>query len=226
VQVDRQTVINGRREIRLRHRAALIVGDRDERHVVKTEIERQQVGQILAAVQGGDGAIRNRPEQRKLKLIDMEVQDVKVIGVLTHAIEHQHVIGDRIDDAGVEPQRLGHAGHEIGRRDRIAAGKQGHIVAQRNKLFGQIGDNPLGAAIKPWRHALDQRRDLRDFHGSPDWSEPFNEPKVPQCTVPLGINLSLSFSEPPQQLPPSSRTGLRSPSIYCHDPSEGREPPT
>ena len=168
MQVDRQAVIDGRREVRLRHRAALIVGDRDQRHVVEAEIERQQIGQVLAAVQGGDGAVRDRPEQRELKLVDMEVQDVEVIGALAHAIEHQHVIGDRIDDAGVEPQRLGHAGHEIGRRDRIAAGKQRDVVAQRNELFGQIGDDPFGAAIKPWRHALDQRRDLRDFHGFPD----------------------------------------------------------
>ena len=164
MQIDRQAVIDGRREIRVRHRAALIVGDRNERHVVEAEIERQQVGQVLAAMQGGDGAVRDRPEQRELKLIDMEVQDVEVVGALAHAIEHQHVIGDRIDDAGVEPQRLGHAGHEIGRRDRIAAGKQGHIVTQRDELFGQVGDDPFGAAIKPWRHALDQRRDLRDFH--------------------------------------------------------------
>ena len=164
MQVDRQAVIDGRREIRVRHRAALIVGDRNQRHVVEAEIERQEIGQVLAAMQGGDGAARDRPEQRELELIDMEVQDVEVVGALAHAIEHQHVIGDRIEDAGVEPQRLGHAGHEIGGRDRIAAGKQRDVMAERDELFGQVGDDPLGAAIKPWRHALDQRRDLRDFH--------------------------------------------------------------
>ena len=116
-------------------------------------------------MQGGDGAAGDRPKQRELKLVDMEVQDVELVGALAHAIEHQHVIGDRIDDAGIEPQRLGHAGHEIGRRDRIAAGKQRDVMAERHELFGQIGDDPFGAAIKPWRHALDQRRDLRDFHG-------------------------------------------------------------
>ena len=82
-----------------------------------------------------------------MKLIDMEVQDVEVVGPLAHAIEHQHVIGNRIPDAGVEPQCLGHAGNEIGGRDRIAACKQRHLVAERHQLFGQIGDDPLGAAI-------------------------------------------------------------------------------
>ena len=99
-----------------------------------------------------------------MKLVDMEVQDVEVVGALAHAIEHQHVIGDRIADAGVEPERLGHAGHEIGRGDRIAAGKQRDVMAERHQFLGEIGDDPLGAAIKPWRNAFHQRRDLRNFH--------------------------------------------------------------
>ena len=52
-----------------------------------------------------------------MKLVDMEVQDVEVVGALAHAIEHEHVVRDRIAYAGVEPQRLGHAGHQIGRRN-------------------------------------------------------------------------------------------------------------
>ena len=164
MQVDRQAVVDGRREVRVRHRAALRVGDRDQRHVVEADIERKQIGQILAAVQRGDGAARDRPEQREMKLVDVEVQDVEFVGALAHAIEHQHVIGDRIADAGVEPQRLRHAGHQIGRRDRIAAREQRDLVAERHQLLSQIGDDPLGAAVKPWGNAFDQRRDLRDFH--------------------------------------------------------------
>ena len=37
-------------------------------------------------------------------------------------------------------------------------------MAERDELFSEVGDDPLGAAIKPWRHAFDQRRNLRDFH--------------------------------------------------------------
>ena len=130
MQVDREAVVDGRREVGVRHRAALSVGDRDQRHVVEAQIEREQIGQVLAAVQRGDSAARDRPEQREMELIDMEMQDVEVVGALADAIEHQHVIGDRIADAGVEPQRLGHAGHEIGRRDRIAAREQRHVMAE------------------------------------------------------------------------------------------------
>ena len=107
-----------------------------------------------------------------MELVDMEVQNVEIVGALAHAIEHQHVIGNRIADAGVEPQRLGHAGHEIGRRDRIAAREQRDLMAERHQFLGQVGDDPLGAAIKPWRNAFHQRRDLRDFHYAhqlPQW---------------------------------------------------------
>ena len=164
VQVDGKAVMDGRREIRVRHRAALRVGDRDQRHVVEADIERQQIGQVLAAVQRRDGPARDRAEQREMKLVDVEMQDVEIVGALAHAIEHQHVIGNGIAHAGVEPQRLRHAGHEVGRRDRIAAGKQRHVMAERHQFFGQVGDDPLGAAIEPWGNAFDQRRDLRDFH--------------------------------------------------------------
>ena len=115
-------------------------------------------------MQRGDRAACDRPEQREMELVDMEVQDVEVVGALAHAVQHQHVIGDRIADAGVEPQRRGHAGHQIGRRDRIAAREQRHVMAERHQFFGQVGNDPLGAAIKPWGNALHQRRDLRDFH--------------------------------------------------------------
>ena len=149
MQVDREAVVDGCREVCIRHRATLVVRDRDQRHVGKAQIERKQIGQVLTPVQRGDGAACDRPKQREMELIDMEVQDVEVVGALAHAIEHQHVIGNRIADAGVEPQRLGHAGHQIGRGDQIAARKQRHVMAERNQFFGQVGDDPLGAAVKP-----------------------------------------------------------------------------
>ena len=192
-RVDREAMVDGRREVRVWHRAALRFRDRDQRHVVKSHIERKQIGQILAAVQRGDGAARDRPEQRKLELVDMEVQYVEFVGALADAIEHQHVIGNGIANAGVEPQRLGHAGNEIGRRDRIAAREQRDVMAERHQLLSQVRDDALGAAIEPWGNAFDQRRDLRDFHMISRYPhiEPLDDPKVPSvraigrstCTV-------------------------------------------
>ncbi len=46
-------------------------------------------------------------------MINMEVQDVEVVDPLTHAIKHQHVVGDRIADAGIESERLGYTRNEV-----------------------------------------------------------------------------------------------------------------
>ena len=94
---------------------ALGVRDRDERHVVEPRIERVQIREVLAAVQRGDGAARDVPKQGEVELIDVEMQNVKLVGSLADAVEHQHVIRDRIAHAGVETERLWYAGNEIGR---------------------------------------------------------------------------------------------------------------
>ena len=164
VQGHGNAMMDGAGKIRFRHGSALRAGDRNQRHVVEPHIEGKQIGQVLAAVQRGHRPARERAEQREMELIDMEVQDVEVGGPLPDAVEHQHVIGNRIAHAGVEAQSLRHAGHEFGGRDRIPAGKQRDVMAERHQFLGQVGDDPLGAAVKPWGNAFDQRRDLRDFH--------------------------------------------------------------
>jgi hypothetical protein len=44
------------------------------------------------------------------------------------------------------------------------AGKERHFVAAPHKLFGQVRNDPLSAAIETRRNALNQRSDLGDFH--------------------------------------------------------------
>jgi hypothetical protein len=78
----------------------------------------------------------------KMKLVDMEVQHVEIAGALAHAIEHQHVVRSSIADACVEAQCLGNAGHQIGRRNRIPACEQRHVMAKRHQLFGEVGNYP------------------------------------------------------------------------------------
>jgi hypothetical protein len=77
----------------------------------------------------------------------MEVQDVEVVDALADAIKHQHIVRDRIADAGVESECLGYARYEIGCGDRITAREQGHLMAEANQLFGQVGDDSLGTTV-------------------------------------------------------------------------------
>ena len=39
-----------------------------------------------------------------------------------------------------------------------------YCAAEPDKFFGQIGSDPLGAAVETRRNALNERSDLCDFH--------------------------------------------------------------
>ena len=71
---------------------------------LKPTIERRQVGQILAAVQRRQGPFRDRAEQRELKRIEMKMEDVEVVDAPAHLVEHQHVMGNGVADAGIVAQ--------------------------------------------------------------------------------------------------------------------------
>src|SRR5579862_1114690 len=115
-QAFRDAVMDGGHEICGRYRPALRIGDRNQRHVVEADIKRVEIGQILAAVQRGNGAARDRSKQGEMKLIDMEMQNVEICRPLADTVKHQHVIGYGITDVWIEPQRLRHAGRECRRR--------------------------------------------------------------------------------------------------------------
>ena len=110
-------VKDGAHKMNVRYRAPLGVGDRDQRHVVEPRIKRVQIREVLTAVQRSDSAARDVPKQWEMELIDVEMQDVKLVGSLADAIEHQHVVRDRIAHAGIETERLRDARNEIGRGD-------------------------------------------------------------------------------------------------------------
>ena len=157
-------MIDGTHKVRVRDRLALRVGDRHQRHVAESDIERLEIVQVLPAVKGRHGPVGHRPKQRKMKLVDVEVKNVKFLGVFPHAVEHQHVIRNRVTNIVVETQRHGYARHQMGAGNGVPAGEQRHFVAQSDQLIGEIRDDSLASAIKPRRHALHERRDLRNFH--------------------------------------------------------------
>src|SRR5205814_136181 len=91
----------------------------------------------------------------------------------TDAPEEGEIAAARVEGR-VEAPRGVRAGYELGRCERIAAGEQRHVVPLGDQLLGDPGDDPFGAAVKPWRHALDKRGDLGDPHARPrqSWSMP------------------------------------------------------
>src|SRR4030095_10435550 len=103
-------------------------------------------------------------KQREMKLVDMKMQNVECFRELAYPVEHQHVIGGRVADIAVEAQSHRCAAHELCSADGVRAREQGHLVTQSDQFIRKISDNSLCPAIKPRRHALHERRDLRNFH--------------------------------------------------------------
>ena len=105
-------MVDGGDEIGVRDRRALTVGDRDQRHFVEAEIERPQVRQILPAVQRRQSAAGERPKEGKMELVDVEMENVELVGTFAHAIQHEHVIRNGVSHVRVESQRRRRATHK------------------------------------------------------------------------------------------------------------------
>ena len=108
-------------------------------------------------------------EQPEGQVVQVEVQDVELVGALVDLLQHAEDRRQRVADLRVQAGRPRPHGHQPRRGDRIAAGEQGHVVAERDQFLGQVGHHPLGAAVALRRHRLGQRGDLCDAH-------PFHSP--------------------------------------------------
>ena len=77
----------------------------------------------------------------------MEVDDVESVRHSQHLLDHDEVRRELIDAVGIEPQGLRNDRHELGSRAGISACEERDLVSLMNEFFGQVGHDPLGAAI-------------------------------------------------------------------------------
>ena len=71
VQVRWNAVMYGPDEVGIGDWPPLVIGDRDQRHIAKANVERLEVGKVLPAVQSRHRAICHLVKQREMKLLDM-----------------------------------------------------------------------------------------------------------------------------------------------------------
>ena len=145
-------------------RKALAVGYRDQRDVRKGGVVGLEVGKVEAAVQGRQRAVGETGHEREMQQINMEMDDVEIVGLAAHVVQHHQMVGQGVLDGGIESQGHVRAADQFRRGPRVAAGKQGDVVALMNKFFGEVGNHPLGAAVEVGRHAFHQRGNLRNPH--------------------------------------------------------------
>ena len=92
-----------------------------------------------------------------MQKIRMKMDDVECFGAPRDAVQQHQVMRKRIFASGIETQGAIAGGSQCRLGLRVAAGKQSDLMTLAYQLFGQIRDNPLGAAVKLRRTALVQR---------------------------------------------------------------------
>ena len=160
----RQPVIDRLRPVRPGHGLALRVGDGDQRYAGMRPVVRPDLRQVEAPVQGRHEGRRLPREQREGPVIDVEMQDVELVGPLEDFLEHHERVRVGVADALVEADRARRHGRQRRRRDGVAAGEKGYVMAERHQLFRQIRNNPFRAPVEFGGHSFSQGRDLRDSH--------------------------------------------------------------
>src|ERR1700729_2653165 len=105
-----------------------------------------------------------RAEKWEVEEIDVKMKNVELLRALAHLINHQREVRNDIAHGRIEAQRARTTGSQLSAGDRVRACKECHIVAKPDEFFGQVGNDPLSAAIETRRNALNERSDLCDFH--------------------------------------------------------------
>jgi hypothetical protein len=141
----------------MRKRLTLRVRDRDERHVGKLMVERDEVRDVEPAVKGRHVGPAGPAAQRKMQVVDVKMQHVELVRGPKHLLEHPDMMRKRVNRVGIEPERTLAHGLEPGRCHRIAAREQGDVVPLAHELFGQDMNDPLRAPVEVGRHALIER---------------------------------------------------------------------
>ena len=131
-------MVNGAHPVRLRHRTALRIGDRNHWNLGESVEHRLMLRQVEPAVQRRQERRRLPVEQREWIVIEMKVQKIElfIIAFLPHTLQHHHMQCVGIPNRTVETQRFWPRRIEFRRGAGIAAGKQGDIMSQCHEFLG------------------------------------------------------------------------------------------
>jgi hypothetical protein len=72
-----------------------------------------------------------------VKIIDVKVNEVELLRLTENPFYHQSMMCQRIDAFWIEPERFFACGNQSRVGYRVAAGKQGYVVSERDQLFRQ-----------------------------------------------------------------------------------------
>jgi hypothetical protein len=90
---------------------------------------------VLAAMQSRYRPVREGMDDWKLQKIDVEVNDVELVGALTDPLKHQHVMREGVVKMRIQSQADIGARDEFSLRFRVAASEKRNIVSLLHQFF-------------------------------------------------------------------------------------------
>ena len=103
-------MVDGRLPVGRRDRPALVVGDRDERHLGILVEQRPHVRRVQPAVQGRDARAWVAPQQREVQVVAVEVDDVEAGDVVEDQLHQPDVVRQRLAAVWSRHSARGQAG--------------------------------------------------------------------------------------------------------------------
>jgi hypothetical protein len=102
--------------------------------------------------------------QRKMKVSSVKMNQIELINVLNDVIYQKDFPRHGIFAAFIFPQRPLARCNKPRICNRIAAGKQGHVVSGANQFLSEVRHDPFRSSIVFRRHALNEWRNLSNSH--------------------------------------------------------------
>jgi len=133
---------------------------------MKSNNLRNKIGRIQAAVERCYMGHVFAPRERKVQVINMEVNDVETMFPAEQLFQHYDVVSQLVDAALTQPQRLWTYWHKMSAGNGIAAREKRHIVSKANQFLGKIGHHSFRPAIKFRGNTFHKRRNLGNSHSA------------------------------------------------------------
>jgi hypothetical protein len=123
-----------------------------------------KIRQVQTTVKRRYRAANKVLDDREVQNIDVEVENIELVSVPTHLIEHHDVVRDMIANPRVQTLCGLGARNQLGAGLRVAACEQRHLMPLGNQLLGQVRYDTLRSTIEARRAAFGKWSNLRNFH--------------------------------------------------------------
>lgn len=127
-------------------------------------IQSRKIREIQAAVKRRQLIQSPFPAQRKMQIVGVKVDNVKLVPVSGQLLKHQYVLRQVIPAIGIGSQRYRAARYQPCAGVRIAAGKERYSMSKTNQFLGQPRNHALGSTVSRRGNTFIEGRDLSNIH--------------------------------------------------------------